>query len=508
MKIDFTKVIEKLPSTMKAASGINPLSRSSKKTAEAYPTLGDVGRFKNFPDNVDNNFIALYRESLDNFLVPYIAQGEFTVSRANKFIENLVEQIFGNKSHFGLFSYLKERNYENSAERELVRTAERLINSGWRVLRDKNTSRYKIINSEGSTIIDATGPSEFFDEAAGIKMDESAAHLFIDSSTAAKIESIARSVRLDADSLTELDSLDSLLLHTDDNKIKGYISNYQKMRGLLKRTNSYPTLGKGISFSELYENGFVLSHRMIFSDESRVVMTKDMDSFILYPIGSKLNLNHGVSKDMLAVIASNIRMSLFRNLSNLTPQTILEIKEFNRVVALMSDYWDDERVLTSYADMYDSFKRMDSYVANGEISKDFYNKLFSSFAALVVTESLLLGNHWFSLSSVGFEPVHGKFYSFLHRDYFTVDKNSLDVFINSYAPEVGSASFSTFLTSIYPFRLGNKNLSILIENLPKEYFSALDTINTNIEGYPVALKGVTEHLQKAIAFIKSRGVLL
>jgi len=504
MKLDLTKVIEKLPTTMKA-SNLDPVRPRHKKQADSYPALGDVARFQKFPDMVDKKFITMYRENLDAFLIPYIQQGEMTVSKAHAFIENLVEQIFGNQKHYGLFSYLKERNYENSAERELVRTAERLINSGWRVLRDKNTQRYKIINSEGTTVIDATGPSEFFSEADGVLMDESAAHLFMDSATAAKIESLARAVSMDADSLAQINSLDSLLLHTNDKTLKGYILNYKKMRNLLARGNSYPTLTRGAGFSDLYEKGFTLSSRMVYSPDARVVMQQNMDSYIVYPVGEKLNQQYGANKDLMAVVSSGIKNDIFKNIYNVTPQVLTEIKDLNRVVALMSDFWDDERVLISYADAVDSLRRMDTYVKSGEVSRDFYNRVFSSFAALVVTESILLGNDWLSLSAMGFDPIQGRFYSFASRDAFTAREESLDAFIANYKGDRTAQNFSAFTSSVYPFRLSSDALSMLVENLPKEYFSAIQAINTKIEGYPMQFEGVSRYMQKAIEFILSRG---
>lgn len=505
MKLDLTKVIEKLPTTLKANSNIDPIRKNRKKPAESYPALGDVQRFENFPDVVDAKFIAMYRENLDAFLVPYIQQGEMTISAANKFIENIAEQIFGNAKHYGLFSYLKERNYENSAERELVRTAERLVNSGWRVLKDKNTDRYKIINSEGMTVIDATGPSEFFDEAAGVLMNESAAHLFIDSGAAAKIESLARAVSLDADSLTKIDSLESLLLHTKDKSLQGYILNYKKLRSLLGHGNSYPSLSRGVGFSDLYEKGFTLSDRMVFSHDSRVVLKQNMDSFIVYPVGAELNQNYGASKDLLAVVASNIKKELFSNVMNVTPQELMEIKDFNRVIATISSYWDDERVLMSYADMVDSLRRMDNYVKSGEVSKDFYYRVFSAFAALVVTEVILLGNDWFSLSSMGFDPIQGRFYSFATRDVFSSTEAELDLFIQNYQVTKENSSFSLFTGSVYPFRLSGENLSVLVNNLPREYVTALSTVNPSVEGYPVKLEGVTSYLRKALDFLIGKG---
>jgi hypothetical protein len=504
MKLDLTKVIEKLPTTMKA-SNLDPVRPRHKKQADSYPALGDVARFQKFPDVVDKKFIAMYRENLDAFLIPYIQQGEMTVSKAHAFIENLVEQIFGNQKHYGLFSYLRERNYENSAERELVRTAERLINSGWRVLRDKNTQRYKIINSEGTTVIDATGPSEFFEETAAVIMDENSAHLFIDSVNAAKIESLARLVGMDADSLASVDSLESLLVHTSEKNLQGYILNYKKLRSILSRGNSYPTLTQGVNFSDLYEKGFTLSSKMIFSPDSRVVLTQNMDSYIVYPIDEKLNAQNGANKDLLAVVSSGIKRDIFKNINSVTPQVLTEIKDLTRAIALISDYWDDEKVIMSYADTVDSLKRMDNYVKSGEISKDFYNRVFSAFAALVVTESFLLGNDWLSLSAMGFDPIQGRFYSFASRDVFTSSESDLDAFISIYEKNTTVPSFGLFTSSIYPFRLSSKNLSVLIENLPKEYFSAVESISTKIEGYPMQFEGVSRYMQKAIEFILSRG---
>jgi len=503
MKIDFKNVIEKLPTVQKSAKKTNA-NRQKQKPPESYPQLGDVQRFKDFPDVVDSVFISRYRQSLDDFLVPYIQQGEMTISSANRFIDNLVNQIFGNQKYFGLFSYLKERNYENSAERELVRTAERLINSGWRIVKDKNTERYKIINSEGGIVIDATGASEFSEESSAIEMDESSAHVFIDGGDASRIEALALTAGQSADNLNNINSLNSLLGYTDDRKIQGIIRNHGKLRSILRGIGSYQTLKPGITFNDLYGMGYTLSDKMIFSRDDRVVMTDGKNSFVIYGITPEINQTHGLNKDLAAFIASNFKKAIFSYMPLIEPQGLSEINKFNRVIAMMSDYWNPEKTNMSYADMIDSLNRMDLFVKSGEISRDFYNAVFSNFAAIVATEVILLGNNWFSLSSISLDTISGRFYSYSSRDNFSISENDLSL-IGSSATNM-PAEFSQFTKSIYSFRPSEGNLGIILSSLPANYLKALETIQISIEGYPLKFDGIVRYMEAAMQIIKSRGV--
>lgn len=508
MKLNLQKVIEKLPnSTTIKSTQKDVMGRKKKTPPEQYPGLGDVDRFKEFPDSVDMEFISLYREGLDRFLIPYIQYGELTVHSAHTFIENLVEQIFGNNKHFGIFSYLKEKNYENSSDRELVRTAERLINSGWRVQRDKNTERYKIINSEGIDIIDATGVSEFFSESSAVVMDASAAHLFIDGNSASKIESLARVLDMNADSLAEIDSLESLIIHTEDKKLIGKIINYKKLRNILSKNNSYPSHEKGTSFLNLYEQGFTLSDRMIFSHDDRVILENGKDEFIIYPVSHTLNQRYGVHTDVLALVASNVKNHIFRRVKSVTPQALHEIKDLGRVFALMSPFWDDEKTLISYSDMADSLNRMDSYVKSGEITRNFYEKVFSSLATIVVTESVLLGNNWLSLNLMPMDTISGRFYSYASRDVFTDSADEFRFFSDNYTPSKETLGFSHLTQGVYPFRLDSPSLPALISILPSEYFEALSslTIDASLSNHNTfELHGVLDRIRMGVDFILTR----
>jgi hypothetical protein len=505
MKLDIKNAIQKIPTTSIKSSSLNPVRPRAKTKPEEYPALGDVKRFEKFPDLVDDTFIAMYKESLDRFLIPYIQQGEMTVYSAHRFIENLVEQIFGNEKHFGLFSYLRERNYDNAAERELVRTCERLINSGWRVQKDKNTERYTIINSEGTSVIDATGASEFSSKTESILMDESSAHVFIDSVSASRIESLARSLSMNADSLSEIGSLGDLIDHTEDKVIIGKINNYKKLKGILKKENSYPSLTRGVSFTDLYQKGYVLSEKMIFSRDNRVVLNLNADDFVLYPVGYELNTQYGINKDLLAVIASKIKKQICSYLPNVTSQQLVEIKDMGRVVALLSDYWQNDSSYMSYSDVADSLRRLDNYVKSGEVTKDFYNRVFSAFASIWATEYLLLGNNWMSISAMGLDTISGKFYSYSSKDAFTLKQEEFDFIYKNYKPKNSPPQFSAFTNFIFPFKENSLDLlHLVVENLPREFFTAITSANMSIEGYPYQFSSINEHLNKALDLLMTR----
>jgi hypothetical protein len=334
-------------------------------------------------------------------------------------------------------------------------------------------------------------------------MDSSSAHVFIEGQDASKIEALATSAGQNADFLSSINSLDSLLGLTDDKKIHGIIINTSKLKVILSGVNSYQTLQKGVSFSDLYGSGYKLSDKMIFSHSDTIVMSDGKNEFVVYPVGSTLNQQHGASKDLLAVVASGFKERLFSSISGVTPQLLSEIQNLNRVIALISDYWNPEKTNLSYADMVDSFNRLDSFVKSGEISRNFYDRIFSNLAMIVATETILLGNNWLSLSSMSLDTISGKFYLYSNKDAFTSKISDITVIKNSATKK--PKAFSTFTKSIYPFRPSEGNLSVIMENLPSEYLNALKSLDLRISGYPLKLEGVVDYMNAAMGLLLEGG---
>lgn len=508
MQIDIDKIISKLPDTLKSSS--RSRSKSGVKSVSPSYTLGDKKRFEKLPLKVDKQFISSYKDDLDEFLVPYIQQGELTVRKAHTFIENMVDQIFGTYDYYGIFSYLKERNYENDSDKELVRTCERLIDSGWRVRKDKNTNRYKLYNSEGSIVIDVTGKSEFYEESASAVLDDKSAHLFIESTVASKIESLSRKVGMSADDLNEIDSLESILIHTEDRELHGYIKNYTKLRSILSKLSSYKTFTRGTTINDLYNEGYSLGSQLFYSDHNKVMMNKGKDSYIMYPVSPEVNQVYNINKDLLSVIASKVKSDLLKNISLVRVDDLQEVKDFERVFCLLTPYVENDLVNMSYADMLDFFSRIDGYVRSKEISDSFYKKIVQSFAQVVITEVILLGNLWFSMSGFSIDSVSGKSHLYNNKDAFTENIDSLKSFVKKYQPKDYSSRdvFSPFLEKVYPFRLSDRNFvdnsSSLIEALPDEYFTSLSRIEFNFEGYGLDFTGIKKYLNEAKTFLMTR----
>lgn len=505
MQIDINKIINQIPDTLKSSSRPRRV-RSSVVTYQ----LGDKKRFEKLPNKVNKEFIALYKDDLDEFLVPYIQQGELTVRKAHNFIERMVDQIFGTQDYYGIFSYLKERNYENESDKELVRTCERLLNSGWLVRKDNNTNRYKLYNSEGSIVLDVTGRSEFYEESASTVIDENSAHLFIESSVASRVESLSRKVGMSADDLKEMDSIESLLIHTEDKELTGYIKNYTNLKTILSRLSSYKTFTRGTTTNDLYLEGYTLGSQLFRSDNHKTLLNKGKNSYIIYSVTPEINQIYNVNKDLLSVLASRIKNDLFKNISLIKFDELTEVKEFERVFALMIPYVDNDLVHMSYADMSDFFSRLDSYVKSGEISTRFYNTVVRSFAQVVVTESILLGNNWFSLSNFSMDTVSGKVHLYNNKDPFTSKIEDLKNFINLYEGKNPSSRdvFSPYLDQVFPFRFSNQrfteNIHDLIESLPSEYFVALSALEISFEGYGLEFSAIKEYINEAKTFLMSR----
>lgn len=516
MQLDLTKLINKIPDVLK--SNDPPSKRERKMNAKKnkpqdYPGLGDVRRFEDFPSEVNEEFLSIYKDSLDAFVIPYIQAGELTVYKAHQFMEAIVEQIFGNENHYGIYSYLKQRNYDNAPERELVRTAERLINSGWRIVKDNNSSRYKLMNSENSVVLDVTGKSDFYEESQLIQFEPRTAHLFLDGPAASKIEALARKIDMSADELNSLDSMDVLLLHTNDPSIKGYVFNYKKLRGVFSKKASYPIETAEMSFSDLHSAGYVLSDEMIMSDSPVSVLTDGKNKYVFSSVTSEMNQEYVLNKDLISVVGHRVKEDIFSEDSSVKCMEVKEITELNRVIALQMPYVTGDITRRSYTDMVDIFRRLDSGVDSGDISKDFYNRVFSSFASVLVTEAVLLGNRWISPSSFVLDPVTGSFYSGYHRDYFTDNIERLENFITFYETldePKSPGRFSDFLIGSegFPFRLDSYYLKsyckTIINALPQRFFDNLSSASLSISDYPFEFTGVSEYFNTAKKFLLSR----
>lgn len=503
MQINLTNMINKL------SDNRSPRSSQRKGSVNRFYELGHSDRIKDLPSSVDEKFIEIYKENLDQFLIPYINSGEMSVRRAHKFIEDLVTQIFGNYDHYGLFSYLRERNYENDPENKLVITCEKLISLGWRIRKDSNTGRYKLYNSEGNLVIDVTGKSDFYDEVQAAIIDEGSAHLFIKGEDASKIELIARRSGFTADQLNELNSLESLIPYSNDKSITGVLSNYKKLKSILQRKSSYKKLSKSFTTNDLYSQGFEISDSMIFS-EDKLVLDKGNESYIVYPVSPEMNTEYVVRKDLLSVISSNLKHDLFKNFSGVVSQELIEIKEIDRVFAIMVEKLNNDFVFMSYSDTVDAFRRMDSYVESGEITKNFYNLILQRVSQVLVTESILLGNNWFSVSGISIDSISGKVYSYPNRDAFSTGVDSLKAFVNAYKPKTASSKnvLSKLTDQVFPARLTDgtfrENCYLFIENLPPSYFKYLNNLEVNFEGYGLSFDKVIDYVNEARDFLLSR----
>lgn len=508
LELDFSNIFKDAIVTQKAVSKTSKRRNTKKKKAEEILHLGNIRRLAKLPDEVTLEFLGQYKENLDDLLYPYVANHVYTVSYANAYEEAIIHNIFGNEKHLGIFQFLKDKNVDNRSDKELVAYAESLLMKGWHIVDEGG--KYWLYNGDFQRVLDLTGAASLAKDAASLTFDPGNAHIFIEDGIASKIHAVAEQVGQSADDLAGTGSLDLLLGFISDAKFAGYILNYNTFRHLLEKPAKYATLTEGITMSDLYEQEFRLDNKLVAPLNKRLTIHKGTDSYILFGITPELNQPYVINKDLARVIASNIKDELFKTSAGVINQSFTEIKELRHTFALMTKYIDSDAVRMSYADVVDSFSRLERYTSDGSVHGKFYTKVTQDFAAIAVTEAILLGNYNFSLASIGFDPISGKFYSYTSRDEFTTKMEALDFLINNAQegePDT-KGFFEPFLGEMFPFRPDSRtfaeNVDKLIKNLPSDYLRALSSVEFNTDEYTQDFVAARNYFEKARSFILER----
>jgi len=430
--------------------------------------IGDSRRFSGLPDKVDSKFLEMYKETLDYFLYPYVAKNQISISHAYNYAKVVTENVFGNENHLGLYHYLKDKNVKGVSDKELVIQAEKMLLQGWSVRLEGN--RYWLFDSEFQKIIDLTGNSEESVESEAQSFDSSNAHLFFDEKTASKITAFSERLGYNPDDLSLTNSLDLLMSKTDNKEFKGYLTNYERLKVILEKNYKYRTLTPGKSMFDLYSDSYKLSSKVV---PNGVVLESKTNDLLVFPAESKVNTVHNMNKFLLAQLANDIRSLVYPNFKKIKYQNIEPIKEFRHVYAFTCDFWDTDVMKKSFFESVDVMKKMMD--SNKKSVQD-------SLAVLIVTESLLLGNDWFSDAAVGIDSMSENFYVYFNWDAFTKD----------------SIHGTEKSTVVYPYR---ETVFDWVKKLPKKYVDVLESIEFSTDEYVQDFNTVRNYFESARNFI-------
>lgn len=458
LKIDFDGVFKNLDVQKNAAL------KSSKRRDSLPPQaiqLGNESALADLPDKVDENFLSMYNETIDNMLYPYVAQGRVSISRASKYGQTIIENIFGNDSHLGIYHYLQDKNIEGVSDKHMVSYAEKLLLQGWHV--KEENSRYWLYNSNLDRVVDVTGNAEESIEADALSFEPENAHLLFDDITASKIYALADQLGYDADELSKLNNLDVLLSQTENKSLHGYLTNFSRLKTILEKRHSYRTLTQGTSLFDMYNDGYRLSDKLV---PSGVVLNDGESDLLFFPTEGDMGETFMFNKGLLGMTANQLREQIYAPFNNIRFQEVLPIKDMRHVFAFTSELLDNQMTRRSYVESENILSRA--------------NDIQETLAIIIVTEAILLGNEWFNSTCFGFDSVSNSFYVYFNKDAFT--RPNLE---NLTEP----AKYSIFSYSY--------NALDYVKDLPSKYKTAIQDVKIDTSELDVELNSVREYFNSA-----------
>lgn len=490
MIIDISKAIDSL----KAAK--REKTTTKKKTAKKSPVesvvLGDVNRLVNLPDVMSIEFLEEYTENLDELLYPYVSSKVMTIGYASRYKDVIIENIFGNEQHLGIYHYLREKNQQGMSDKELVAYAEKLLSQGWHIRQEG--PQYWLVNVDFTKIIELTGPAPLAKEIASLVFDEASAHIFLNESVASRFGALARTIGQDADELAASGNLDLLLTRVTDNKFGGYIINYTAWRNILKKHTKYETLTEGVTPLDLYEQGFRLDNRITYPAGENAILTNGSKKFMSVPVRPEVSLEVGLNNYQLACIAAKAKKELLSVVPGVVVQEIQEIKELRHTFALLIDYWDSPSAAQTVSDSWDVLRRIQAHVDDGAVSEGFATKLMEALCAIFVTEAVLLGDAHTTLAKIATDSISGNVYSYNGLNYFSQKLSEIDL------RDVEEPTFSNI-----PLLLsGSPVLSGMISRLPKKFIGKLSGYELDTKDYPGEFAKLRDYFSQARELVLSK----
>lgn len=472
----------------KAVTAPRP-ERRKKVTGKAL-SLGELARLANLPDEVNEEFLAMYQDGLDDYLQVYISRNTLTLSEAARYKEYIFGTIFGNSSHLGIFQYIRSRATDMySSEREMVSSAEEFLMKGWHITSDNG--RWWLVNDALERVLDVTGSSEISKAADALVFTPSNSHVFLSDAVASKVAALARKAGFDADSLASMGQLDLLLGETDSRDFAGYLMNYNALRNLLRKTGKYSILETEVDFETIYSEGYRLGNQIFYPTLSRVILEKDSDSILLTPISDDLHPVYTINTTLLAVLASDLRNQIYTG--RVIPQEISEVGELGQAVAISTEFWTTDVVRMSFTELHDLFRRLDAGKRSGSVTAGYYERARASFSQMILTETLALGNDEFGLMSFGYDSVGGKFFVYAGERVFYEGETTTAESI----PENSNEFFSICMRNGLSRAFVRKNLGALVAYAGKDYLDALRGATFRTARYGVDLSGVQSFFESA-----------
>jgi len=441
--------------------------RSKNKVPPEAIQLGNESALSHLPNEVNDEFLRLYNETIDDMLYPYVAHGVVSISHASKYGQTIVENVFGNDSHLGIYHYLKDKNANNLSDKKLVSQAEKLLMQGWHI--KSETGRFWLYNPSLERVLDMGGSSKESIYADAQSFGPENSHLFFDEITASKIYALAKHFGYDADELSKYNNLNVLLTKTENLKLKGYLTNYARMQVLLEKNHTYRTLTQGTSLFDLYEKNYRFSDKIV---PKGIILSNDDNDLIVFPTEGKMGESFSFHKGMMGFVAHQLRKEIYKNFKKINFQNIIPLKDMRYVFGFASDFFESSMVQRSYFESVNVLEKINK----DEIMKD--------LSTLIVTESILLGNEWFNPTSFGFDSASNEFFVYFTKDSFT--RKNLDTLVNPASKEVFSYSL---------------NALDFVDYLPSSYKDVIKDLEIDSSDFDVEMNSIKQYFEEAKEFI-------
>lgn len=446
-----------------------------------------------------------YKNKVEEMLVHYINNGHFTLSKAHEYMTSLVQTIFGNDEHSGLYEFI-QKNYTDLKldDAEILKRSEKMFENGWRV--KKQDGRFWLLDENLKAVRDVTGPQTILEpeeEKDSIVINQETSYLFITTSSRAKLVKALKPYNIDPKELKSAQFAYNFVYDKTggaDSELFGLVQSYKALSKILAKVSYFPYVKNMTEITQLYDDGIRLSsNRVNPTSFTRAYMESKSKKFILTPVRpAKIGEYH---QDQLALMYAYKKKEALSELG-IDVEIPTQIGEKDQTFALLftdpEDYRDVQdlgeivRILTALNYSY----RSKAYPASN------YKKLISNISALAVIESMLFGNGRFSLADLTIDTVHGNVKLRYTGKVSTHTPDDIIMFLNSFKAVSKDMDIIEALLGRMSLRdpKFKESFSVILKNLPDNFENIIN--NIDLSDLPKGYSQVKSVLLKVIGELK------
>jgi len=425
-----------------------------------------------------------YKKQVEETLVHYINSGHFTLSQAHEYMTKLVDTIFGNDEHSGLYEFIKSDYKDlNLEDEEVLKRCEKMFENGWRVM--PHEGKFWLVDDNLRAVKDVTGPQTIMEpeeEKEALLITQETAYIFLKHESRAKLVKAAKPLNIDPVEFKSPQFTYNFVFDKTggaDSDLFPLAQSYRGLSKILTRLAYFPYVKEMTDITQLYESGFRLSDDKINPTTfSRAYIESKTKNYILTPVRNDMIGNR--YQDELAILYAYKKREALKDLG-IDVEVPLQVGEKGQTFALM---FEDKEDYTDLQDLGEIIRILDSVESNHR-NKSYpsasYKKLIQNICALAVIEAILFGNGRFSLADITINTVQSSIKLRYTGKVTTHTPQELMTFLNSFK----SASKNKPVMEALLGRLSlrdpkfRENFGVLLQNLPENFEEIINGIDTS-----------------------------